>query len=490
MLRKIAAALKWPAAITGAALLTLLAVRAYDAQRGPDLERWHTFVPDEMNVQELTRSDWNDYLAAEARLFAEIRAEVTDRLEPADHLASNRYYAASPINSSTFAQDWNRSFVLMPAAEPIGAVALFHGLTDAPYSVRHIAGFYQRRGYVAVAIRLPGHGTVPGALSRVRWQEWVAASRIAVREARARAGGTGSLHIVGYSNGGALALKYALDALEDTSLARPDRVVLISPMIGVTRMARFAGVLGWPALFPSFAKAAWLDILPEYNPFKYNSFPVNGARQSSLFAGDLQDQLLRLSRSDELAALPPVITFQSVLDNTVSTPAVVSGLYAHLPSNGSELVLFDLNHNAEIRALLRPESNTLAESLLPAPPRRFRTTLISNAGSDSLEVSERVVEPGSTQPRVRPLGMEYPRDVYSLSHIALPFPPHDALYGSQPAEPESFGLHLGTLATRGERASLIVGLDTLLRMSSNPFFPYMQVRIDGCIEHAIVPLSP
>jgi hypothetical protein len=34
------------------------------------------------------------------------------------------------------------------------------------------------------------------------------------------------------------------------------------------------------ALLPSFAKAAWLDIVPEFNPFKYNSFPVNGARQS------------------------------------------------------------------------------------------------------------------------------------------------------------------------------------------------------------------
>jgi hypothetical protein len=37
---------------------------------------------------------------------------------------------------------------------------------------------------------------------------------------------------------------------------------------------------GLAAIFPTFAKAAWLSILPEFNPFKYNSFPVNAARQS------------------------------------------------------------------------------------------------------------------------------------------------------------------------------------------------------------------
>ena len=55
-------------------------------------------------------------------------------------------------------------------------------------------------------------------------------------------------------------------------------------MIGITDLARFAGVFGWPAMFPAFAKAAWLGVVPEFNPFKYNSFPVNGARQSSLTA--------------------------------------------------------------------------------------------------------------------------------------------------------------------------------------------------------------
>ena len=46
------------------------------------------------------------------------------------------------------------------------------------------------------------------------------------------------------ANGGALAVKYALDALENPQLARPDRLILLSPMIGITRFARLAGVAG------------------------------------------------------------------------------------------------------------------------------------------------------------------------------------------------------------------------------------------------------
>jgi len=146
------------------------------------------------------------------------------------------------------------------------------------------------------------------------------------------------LHVVGFSNGGALALKYALDALENDQLARPDRIVLISPMIGITSFARFAGLAAIAALLPAFAKAAWLGIVPEFNPFKYNSFPVNGARQSHRLTASLQDGIARAAREGRLDRLPPVLTFQSVVDFTASTPAILSALYAHLPANGSELV--------------------------------------------------------------------------------------------------------------------------------------------------------
>ena len=461
---------------------TLLVVRAVDSQRGPPLELWHIYVPEEVRGGDLDRLDWAGYLAAEARIFASVRSEVTERLSAAEKTPDNRYFAESPVNPAHFVQDWNRSYVLEPAGAPVGAVVLLHGLTDSPYSLRHIARQYRDLGYVAIAIRLPAHGTVPAALTDITWEDWLAATRLAVREARRRIGPTAPLHMVGFSNGGALALKYALDAIEDDRLTRPDRLVLISPMIGITAFARFAGLAALPAVLPAFAKAAWLSVVPEFNPLKYNSFPVNGARQSHRLTMALQDQISRLSRAGRLDRLAPVLTFQSLMDFTVSTRAVVSSFYVLLPANGSELVLFDRNRNTKLGPLLRPAFELALGRLLPAPPQNFRMTTITNAGPGSSEVIERVVEAGATTERERSLGLAYPREVYSLSHVALPFPPSDGLYGNAPDPAEDFGVSFGAMAARGEVGVLIISMDSLARISWNPFFPYVTARIREVID--------
>ena len=457
---------------------TLLAVRAYDSQRGAPLQLWHTHVPHDMRAAAIDKADWPTYLKAEEAVFREVRVEVVDKLDEESRSASNRYFAGSPIYPGNFKQDWNRSYVLEPDGPPVGAVVLLHGLTDAPYSLRHIARRYRDRGFVAVGIRLPGHGTVPAALTDIEWQDWDAAPRLAVREARRRAGPSAPLHIVGFSNGGALAVKYALDAMEDRGLAQADRLILVSPMIGITSFARFAGLASLPAMFPAFAKAAWLGILPEFNPFKYNSFPVNGAVQSHRLTVALQERLARAARENRLQRMPPMLTFQSVVDFTVSTRAVIASLYALLPANGSELVLFDLNRSAKISSeLLRSASETVLTRILADPPRNFRTTIIANVSDDRQEVQERVIEAGAVTEKVRDLGLAFPSGLFSLSHVALPFPMYDALYGLEPDEAENFGVNLGAIAPRGERGVLIVDLDALVRVSSNPFFPYILERL-------------
>jgi alpha-beta hydrolase superfamily lysophospholipase len=271
---------KRTALFVGAVAITLLAVRIYDVQRGPPLELWHTYAPVELTADEVDAADWSQYLAAEQRIFDAVRAEVTAKLSAEERVPVNRYFDGSPVYPGRFAQDWNRSYVVEPQGPPVGAVVLLHGLTDSPYSQRHIAARYAQHGFVAIVPRLPAHGTVPAALTDVEWEDWLAATRLAVREARRRVGPSLPLHLVGFSNGGALAMKYALDAIEDPVLTPPDRIMLISPNIGITAFARFAGLAGLPAVLPKFAKAAWLAVIPEFNPFKYNSFPVNGGRQT------------------------------------------------------------------------------------------------------------------------------------------------------------------------------------------------------------------
>ena len=476
--------LKW--VFIGIVLLgaVALGVRSYRALSGPPLHPWHTFVPTELSAGELDAADWTRYLAQEKDIFESVRANVTQRLTEGERVPYNRYFEQSPVYPTRFAQDWNRSYVMEPSGPPVGVVVLFHGLTDSPYSLRHVAQRYRERGFVAIGVRMPGHGTVPAGLTDVRWEDWMAATRLAVREARRRVPAPAPLHLVGFSNGGALAMKYSLDVIEDPKLARADRVVLFTPMIGITRFARFAGLAGLPALLPPLATAAWLSNVPEFNPFKYNSFPVNGARQSYRLTDALQAQIQRLARADKLGALPPVLTFQSVIDFTVSTPAILSALYAFLPDNGSEIVLFDVNRTVKFGPLLRPSAYVALDTLTPTSPQPYRFTAIVNAGDDSAATLERSIAPGQLQAEVRPLSLPYPPGIFSLSHLAIPIPTNDPLYGIYP-DPKSrneFGLNLGALDARGERGALVVDQDFLTRLPSNPFFPYLLERIEQGID--------
>ena len=461
-----------------------LAVRTHRALQGPPLEPWHTFVPVELRADELDAADWPRYMAQEQAIFDSVQQNVTRKLGPDERVPYNRYFEGSPVYPPKFEQDWNRSYVIEPASPPRGAVVLLHGLTDSPYSLRHIARRYAEHGYVAIGIRLPGHGTVPAGLTDVRWEDWAAATRLAVREARRRVPAPAPLHLVGFSNGGALAVQYSLDAIEDPSLPRADRLVLLTPMIGITRFARFAGFAGLPARLPAFAKAAWLSNMPEFNPFKYNSFPVNGARQSYRLTDALQAQIQRLGRDGKLATMPPVLTFQSVIDFTVSTPAILVALYSFLPDNGSEIVLFDVNRTVKFGPLLRPSANGALARLTPTTPQAYRFTAIVNASDDRADTLERTIAPGELRAVDTPTGLPYPSGIFSLSHLAIPIPPDDPLYGTQPS-PENrteFGLNLGVLDARGERGALIVDQDFLTRLPSNPFFPYLIARIEQGIE--------
>ena len=72
---------------------------------------------------------------------------------------------------------------------------------------------------------------------------------------------------------------YSVRSLDDSSLPRPQGLYLISAAIGISPFAVLTNVLSKLAFIPAFEKSRWLDVFPEYDPYKYNSFPVNAANQ-------------------------------------------------------------------------------------------------------------------------------------------------------------------------------------------------------------------
>ncbi len=466
---------RWGLRLIWAAVLvfgTIVVGRGFEARRHLPLEPWHRLTPKaEVTAADLTSSfTLAQYLEREASLFAEVQDALAADVARRDPLQPNRYVPDNISSPTRLSWDGNRTFERAPT-EIAGGALLIHGWTDAPDSLHTLADRLASQGVYALAMRMPGHGTVPAGLAVAVWEDWMAAVRVGMRHLRQKVGEGRPLFIVGYSNGGALAVKYALDTLDDGALPKADRLLLVSPMIGVSPAARIAWMMSLLGGIPYFEQTRWLDVLPEYLPFKYTSFPVNAAQQTYRLTTALDEQLSRAVSSGRIRDLPPVLTFQSLVDTTVRTDAVVDTLYSRLTREGSELVLFDVNRQSRIQTFFK----TGAEMAIPATPGKYRLSVVTNASTSSFEVVERSSGPGPGQAETRPLGLAWPPAVFSLTHIALPFAPDDPVFGA--ATPDGAqGLHVGALEPRGERQLLVVPVEQFMRLSYNPFYSYLESR--------------
>ena len=177
---------------------------------------------------------------------------------------------------------------------------------------------------------------------------------------------------------------------------------------------------------------------------------------------------------DTASTPPPVLAFQSVVDTTVH-PSVIYDLFDRLPDKGHALVLFDLNRAAAIDALTKPDA--VLPRLLEKQ-RRYGVTLITNTDASSMEVAAMSVAAGASTIPTEPLHSSWPAEMFSLSHVALPFAEDDPIYGGNGKGRELGSISLGRLTPRGEKNVLLVPMDSLMRVSWNPFFPYVLERID------------
>ena len=474
-MKPIKAIVKFLASGAIGAVVVLLVVGVLYLDRRPDLKIWHEPVLSEEFTTDSPVASFTDYLALEERLFAQLQAEVYDAVAPQDRTKINRYNRGSLSDPEIWPVNWNRSYELAEA--PKAAVLLVHGMSDSPYSLRRMALSLNDAGAWVIGLRLPGNGTAPAGLLETRWQDMDRAIALALAHLRAEAGEV-PLYIVGYSIGGALAVHSALTAREQPELPRLAGLVLISPAIGVTRLAalsvwqeRLGHLLG-------LEKLAWNGIQLEYDPYKYGSFAINAATQVYLLTQEIQADLKRLSAAGQLGGLPPILAFQSAVDATVLPEAVIDALFGQLPMAGHELVLFDVNRRSEVGEVLRSDPKATIEALFAKPDLSFTLTLITNQPKTSLAVAQRRRLEGQSEVETEPLGLAWPNDIYSLSHVALPFSPDDPLYG-EGALGDSPGIELGILALRGERGVLKISASDMLRLRWNPFYGYIEQRTLG-----------
>jgi len=466
---------------------TLFVGWAFDARRMPELELWHLAeLSSEFKASDkYAGMTLSDYLKIEESVFLEFDTKVLQRVAESDTLQHSRYAPAGAGNAMHFEKNYNRTFELRPT-QVRGGVLLLHGLTDSPYSLQKIGKLLADQGFYCLGLRLPGHGTIPAALKAATWQDWLATVELGAAHVQQQIGGKAPLWVVGYSNGGALAVKYTLDCLEDRKRRVPDRLVLISPAIGITPFAVLTRGHELLSFLPYFEKFKWVSIQPEFDPYKYNSFPKNAGDQAFRLAQTIQKQMDRLQKNESLERFPSMLTFQSLVDSTVQTDAVVKRLYDRLPNSNNELVLFDINRLARLKPFIKQPHNRLLNELSQRPNLPYRLTIIRNSDNRSPETVAATRAPGAMETIQTRLGLEWPVGVYSLSHVALTFAMDNPVYGMVAGPSDYKGLPLGRLSAHGERNVLDVDIGQLMRLRCNPFFEYLAAKLEKTAQSEIV----
>lgn len=87
---------------------------------------------------------------------------------------------------------------------------LIHGLYDSPYTMHDLEAYFRSQCFFTRSILLPGHGTRPGSLLKIKTEDWVNAVNFAIGELAAEV--DNNVYIAGFSTGGALAINSAFES--------------------------------------------------------------------------------------------------------------------------------------------------------------------------------------------------------------------------------------------------------------------------------------
>jgi alpha-beta hydrolase superfamily lysophospholipase len=267
--------------------------------------------------------------------------------------------------------------------------------------------------------------------------------------------------------------------MQGEALPLPDGLILVSPAIGVTPVAALAVWQSRLSRLTGLEKLAWTDIQPEFDPFKYNSFAVNAGDQVYRLTQRINQLMTEVGQGSNVTGFPPILAFQSAVDATVAADALIANLFQKLAPDGHRLVLFDINRHAETEALLTSDPENLTQRLLGKEPLDYDVTVITNENPDSDEVVAHHKRASTADLETETLGLAWPLGIFSQSHVSLPFPPADPIYGLRPQAKQS--IYLGRLELLGERNILLMSPSNIVRLRYNPFFQYLKQRMSDFV---------
>ncbi|ANE48875.1 hypothetical protein SY83_11900 [Paenibacillus swuensis] len=202
-------------------------------------------------------------------------------------------------------------------------VLLIHGFTGSPAEHRKLGYYLNDTGYTVNAVQLPGHGKSPAEMSLTGWMDWWNHVRDSLKDMQTQ--GFESLSVVGYSMGGLLGMKLAMENQINgmVSLSAPiyvnsTRIMLNACLQQVIQQFRY----------PKQDKPAEYDI---ERSFTYTTTPFPCVMSLRSLMGQVKSSLKKVKT--------PILIAHGMKDNIVH-PRSAHYIYQNVSSDQKKLLYY------------------------------------------------------------------------------------------------------------------------------------------------------
>ncbi len=268
-----------------------------------------------------------------ARQFAQYRFHDQEIMTEWDKkkYKKPKYDDINQKQTATADPNW---FFLKAAKEPASAVLLIHGFLASPAEMRSLGDRLHRQGHHVLGVRLRGHGTSPWDLRERDWHDWMDSVSRGYDIIKAF---SQSIHIVGFSTGGLLALmQVSLHPHKKIksviSISAPvtfkNKNLKFVPLLHHTN--RLARLIKMDGIFP------FQPNNPEHPDINYQHIPIRALYQLQ----QLIDQLMR-----EPLNIKAKIHFFQAKNDPVVEPSSVESLYQHIKAKDKSITMIEADRH-------------------------------------------------------------------------------------------------------------------------------------------------
>lgn len=268
-----------------------------------------------------------------ARQFARFRFNDQEITTEWDKKQFNKAKFDEINQQQTATADPNWFFLKAPK-EPASAVLLIHGFLAGPAEMRSLGDRLHAQGHHVLGVRLRGHGTSPWDLRDRNWHEWLDSVTRGYDIIKAF---SQSIHIVGFSTGGLLALMQA-------SLHPHKKIKSVTsvsaPVDFKNKNLKFVPLLHHANRFARIIKSDGIMTFQpndtEHPEVNYQHIPVRALYQLQQMIDQLMGEPLKINARLHL--------IQSK-DDPVVEPSSVESLYQHIEAKDKSITMIEADRH-------------------------------------------------------------------------------------------------------------------------------------------------